>query len=162
MPGPPPQPAYLKLLRGNPGRRSVRRELEPQVPQQLPEPPPFLSEDAKREWLRLIEEMVRLKLVTTVDTMLFACYCQSFAHWRAGVASLNQAAAADPETRGLLVKDADGVPHQNPLVRVVRNAADIMLTYAREFGLTPVSRARIAGGGFEPAKPPSKFDGLLR
>ena len=29
MRGPPPQPAYLKLLRGNPGQRAVKREPEP-------------------------------------------------------------------------------------------------------------------------------------
>ena len=64
MRGPPPTPTHLKLIRGNPGQRANSIEPEPQVPQELPEPPHFLSEDAKGEWRRIIEEMVRLKLVT--------------------------------------------------------------------------------------------------
>lgn len=160
MPGPPPQPAHLKLIRGNPGRRPIRSEPEPQVPQRLPEPPAFLSEDAKGEWRRIIEEMVRLKLVTSVDTMLFACYCQSFSDWKSAVETFNRTAERDPVMRGLLIRDRDGA-RPNPLLRVVRAAADTMLRCAAEFGLTPVARARIASAGFEPPGPPSKFDGLL-
>jgi P27 family predicted phage terminase small subunit len=160
MPGPPPQPAHLKLVRGNPGKRRVRPEVEPRVSQQLPEPPVFLSEDAKGEWRRIIEEMVRLRLVTSVDTMLFACYCQSFSDWKSAVEVFNRTAERDPETHGLLIKDRDG-SRPNPLLRVVRAAAEMMLKCAAEFGLTPVARARIASAGFEPPGGPSKFDGLL-
>ena len=161
MPGPPPQPAHLKLIRGNPGRRPVRPEPEPQIAEQLPEPPDFLSEDAKGEWRRIIEEMVRLRLVTSVDTTLFAVYCESVAHWKAAVEALGRMAAQDPVMHGLLIKDRDGEARQNPLVRVVRNAGETMLRYAAEFGLTPVARARIASAGFEPPSGPGKFDGLL-
>jgi phage terminase small subunit len=49
---------------------------------------------------------------------------------------------------------------RNPLVAIAANAANDMLRFAGEFGLTPLARSRIAaGGGYEP--PPSKFDGLL-
>jgi P27 family predicted phage terminase small subunit len=161
MPGPPPQPAHLKLIRGNPGKRPIRPEPEPQVPQELPEPPGFLSEDAKGEWRRLVGELVRLRLLTTVDTMLFACYCQSFSDWKAAVEALGRMAEKDPVMRGLIIKDQGGDHRQNPLVRVVRNAANTMLKCATEFGLTPIARARIAGAGFEPPGGPSKFDGLL-
>jgi P27 family predicted phage terminase small subunit len=161
MPGPPPQPAHLRLIRGNPSKRRVPREPEPEVLQQLPEPPQFLSEDAKGEWRRIIGEMVRLKLVTSLDTMLFACYCQSFSDWKSAVVALGKMAEKDAETHGLLIKDR-GETRQNPLVRVVRAAGDHMLHCAAEFGLTPVARARIAGAGFEPpGGSPSKFDGLL-
>jgi phage terminase small subunit len=95
MSGPPRQPAHLRLLRGNPGKRPVPREVEPQSPEPLPEPPNFLSEDGKGEWRRLIAEMVRLKLVTSLDTMLFACYCESFAHWKAAVEALGRMAEKD-------------------------------------------------------------------
>ena len=160
MPGPPPQPAHLKLVRGNPGKRRVRPEVEPRVSQQLPEPPVFLSEDAKGEWRRLIEEMVRLKLVTRLDMMLFGCYCQSFSDWKSAVEAFNQTAQRDPLMHGLLIEDRNGA-RPNPLLRVVRAAADTMLRTAAEFGLTPIARARIAGAGFEPPRGPGKFDGLL-
>ena len=161
MPGPPPQPAHLKLIRGNPGKRAVRREPEPQIPEPLPEPPEFLSDDAQDEWRRLIGEMVRLKLVTPLDTMLFACYCQSFADWKAAVEAFNRMRAKDPVMAGLLIKDRDGEARTNPLVRIVRNAGEHMVRCAAEFGLTPVARARIASAGFEPPRGGGKFDGLL-
>ena len=160
MGGPPPTPAYLRLLKGNPSKRPIRPEVEPQGPEQLPAPPSFLSDDAKSEWHRLIAEMVRLRLVTAIDISLFACYCESFAHWKIAVEALNRMRAKDPVMAGLLIKDRDA-PRQNPLVRIVRNAGDHMLRCAAEFGLTPIARARIASAGFNPPGPPGKFDGLL-
>jgi P27 family predicted phage terminase small subunit len=145
---------HLRLLKGNPSRRPVRPEVEPQSPEQLPAPPEFLSEDAKAEWHRLIGEMVRLRLVTGVDTMLFAVYCQSSADWKTSVEVFNR-------TRALLIKDRDNEPRTNPLVRIVRNAGEHMLRCAGEFGLTPTARARIAASGFDVPPPPSKFGDLL-
>ena len=160
MSGPPPTPAYLRLLKGNPSKRPIRPEVEPQGPEQLPAPPAFLSDDAKAEWHRLIAELVRLRLVTTIDTSLFAVYCESYAHWKVSVETLNRMRAKDPVMAGLLIKDRDG-PRQNPLVRIVRAAGDSMLNCAAQFGLTPIARARIASAGFDPPRSVSKFDGLL-
>jgi phage terminase small subunit len=102
MRGPPPQPAYLKLLRGNPGQRAVKREPEPASLQELPEPPEFLDDDAKGEWRRIIGELVHLRLVTALDIACFGAYCQSFAYWKQAVEALNRAAMADPERKKLL------------------------------------------------------------
>jgi P27 family predicted phage terminase small subunit len=163
MRGPPPQPVHLKLLRGNPGKRALKQEVQPETLEQLPEPPDFLHDDAKAEWRRLIGEMVRLKLVTPLDTMLFSVYCQSFADWKAAVEAFNRMGAKDPVMAGLLIKDRDGEARTNPLVRIVRNAGEHMVRAASEFGLTPVARARVAsaGFGFEPTPGGGKFDGLL-
>jgi len=148
------------LLRGNPGQRPVKREPEPTSLQELPEPPEFLSEVAKGEWRRIIGELVHLRLVTALDIACFGVYCQSFAYWKQAVEALNRAAIADPETGGLIINDKDG-PRPNPLLRVVRGTGDTMLQLAREFGLTPIARARLAGAGFEPPPKDSKFGGLL-
>jgi P27 family predicted phage terminase small subunit len=148
------------LLRGNPGQRVVKREPEPTSLQELPEPPEFLDENGRGEWRRIIGEMVRLRLVTALDTMCFAAYCQAYAQWKQAVEALNHAAAEDLETRGLVIQDKDG-RRPNPLLRVVRSAGDTMLQLAREFGLTPIARARLAGAGFEPPPRGGKFDGLI-
>jgi P27 family predicted phage terminase small subunit len=160
MRGPPPQPAHLKLLRGNPGQRPVKREPEPASLQELPEPPEFLDHDAQGEWHRIIGELVHLRLVTALDIACFGAYCQSFAYWKQAVEALNRAAIADPETGGLVIQDKDG-PRPNPLLRVVRSAGDTMLQLAREFGLSPIARARLASAGFEPPPRDGKFDGLI-
>jgi len=62
---------------------------------------------------------------------------------------------------GLIVKSADGNVRRHPLVKVASDAAADMLTFASEFGLTPVARARLAAAGWEPPAKPSKFHGLL-
>jgi P27 family predicted phage terminase small subunit len=74
---------------------------------------------------------------------------------------LAQMAADDPQTSGLMISDRNGDQRANPLLRVVRQAADQMLVAARELGCTPVARAHLANG--VGARPPhgGKFDGLL-
>src|SRR5262249_36188448 len=150
----PPTPSYLKLLRGNPGKRAIRPEPEPSVPPSLPSPPDFLSDEAREEWRRIGPELFRLKLLTVLDIAPLAAYCQSSSHWVTAERLLRQAAAEDPATRGLTSEGTRG-PVVNPLVRVAARAADDMLRYASEFGMTPVARTRIAAG--IGAEPKSKF-----
>jgi P27 family predicted phage terminase small subunit len=154
-------PAHLQLIRGNPSKRPIRREPEPQVPENMPEPPLFLSAYAKDEWWTTGPELHRLGLLTLVDYMSFAAYCQSVGHWRTCTEVLATMGQRDAVTHGLLIKRADGNAAQNPLVRAALAAADKMLKLAGEFGLTPVARSRIgAGPGHEPPGG-GKFDGLI-
>ena len=104
--------------------------------------------------------MVRLRLVTTVDTAAFGAYCQSFSDWKSAVEAFNRTAERDPDMHGHLIKGRDGEVRQNPLSRIVRATAETMLRAANEFALTPVARARL-GSSYQPPAPPSKFDGLI-
>ena len=54
-----------------------------------------------------------------------------------------------------------GDARRNPLVRIARDAADDMLQFAAEFGLTPVARARLGAAGWEPPIGGGKFAGLI-
>lgn len=161
MPGPKPIPTHLKLIRGNPGKQAIATEPEPPVPENMPDPPPFLAGYALDEWWERGPQLVRLGLLTAVDIQTFAAYCQAYATWRSAVETLNGMAERDPATHGLLVKRiSDGNPTRNPLVRIAGDAAADMVRFAGEFGLTPVARGRIGAAGYEPP-PPGKFDGLL-
>jgi P27 family predicted phage terminase small subunit len=152
-------PTHLKLIRGNPGKRPIPVEPEPEVPESMPEPPPFLAGYARDEWWTTGPHLVRLGLLTLVDLQVFAAYCQSYATWRTALETLAAMAERDATTRGLLVKRQDGNAARNPLVQIAANAAADMVRYAGEFGLTPVARSRIAAGVYE--QPKAKFDGLL-
>jgi P27 family predicted phage terminase small subunit len=159
MPGPPPTPSYLKLLRGNPGKRPLNKgEPQPTIADVPPEPPPFLSNYAVEEWRRVAPELHRLRLLTSIDATLFAVYCESFADWRSASEVVAAMAAEDPATHGLLVPSKSG-DVANPIVAVVSNAARAMLRFAGEFGLTPVARTRINGGAYPPDR--GKFGDLL-
>jgi P27 family predicted phage terminase small subunit len=146
----PPVPFIVRKLRGNPGKRSLRKAPEPALLPKCPEPPEWLHEYAKQEWWRTAPELHVLGLLSSVDVACLAAYCSSYALWR----------QASEELDKLLIETQAGDPRRSPLIKIIRDAASDMVRYAGEFGLTPVARTRIAQGIHQP-KPPSKFDGLL-
>jgi P27 family predicted phage terminase small subunit len=152
-------PTHLRLLRGNPGKRPIKPEPEPAVPDKPPEPPAFLSEDAVNEWWRVAPELHALGLFTVIDVMPLAAYCQAYAHWIAAERALALMAAGDPRFNGLMIKGSTGSYLGNPLVKIARNAAADMLRFAAEFGMTPRARSYLDAAGR--LSGPSKFDGLL-
>ena len=153
-------PTHLKLLRGNPGKRAIPPEPEPPVPTAVPEPPSFVQGYAADEWWRVGPELYHLKLLTALDVMPFAAYCIAYQRWRTAEELLMQMADKDPVTRGLLIKSQGGEAVQNPLIGIARRAANDMVGFGGEFGLSPLARARI-GAGVWHEPPPGKFDGLL-
>jgi P27 family predicted phage terminase small subunit len=162
MSGPPPTPTYLKLLRGNPGRRPINKdEPKPEIPAKPPEPPTWLSAYAVEEWKRVAPEAYALKLLTGLDLAPFAAYCMSYGHWRTAEEALARMASNDPVWHGLIAKSKAGTAMENPLVYISRRSAQEMLRCAGEFGFSPAARSRINGGGLPPDRGPSKFGDLL-
>jgi P27 family predicted phage terminase small subunit len=161
MKGKKPTPTHLRLLQGNPQRRPIPAD-EPQPLQLLEAPPPlqFIEAYAKEEWQRLAPELVRMGLMTLVDSAPFAAYCVSYAHWRSAEEALALHAAKDPVMRGLIVRSKAGTAMENPLMYISRRSAQEMLRFAAEFGFTPAARARIHTGIGGQA-PVSKFGDLL-
>jgi P27 family predicted phage terminase small subunit len=160
MPGPPPIPFALRKLRGNPGKRRLRAEPEPQISKAYPEPPSFLNAFALDEWWRTAPQLHALGLLSAIDVACLAAYCQAYGHWRQAEEALARMADRDETMHGLLIKTTDGNAKRNPLVKVAADAAQDMLAYAGHFGLTPVARTRLAAGGYAPSSP-GKFDGLI-
>jgi P27 family predicted phage terminase small subunit len=161
MPGPKPTPTHLRLLRGNPGKRPIRPEPQPAIPDNMPPPPRFLGAYAQDEWWTTGPKLYRLGLLTAADLMPFAAYCQAYDSWRTAIERFKEMAERDSVTRGLLIKTSSGDAAQNPLVGIARRAASDMVRFAGEFGMSPAARARISAGvGYEPPGG-GKFDGLL-
>jgi P27 family predicted phage terminase small subunit len=160
MPGPPPTPTHLKLLRGNPGHQKLRPEPQPLVPKTCPEPPAFIAGYAADEWWTVAPELHRLGLLTRIDVPALAAYCYAYGQWRLAAEALARMADRDGTMHGLLVKTVDGNARRNPLVKIASDAAEDMLRFAGEFGLTPIARTRLGAAGYQPSAP-GKFDGLL-
>lgn len=158
MRGRKPKPTHLKLIEGNPGKRKVNT-VEPVPLPELHAPPPFLPQEGQDEWKRVAAELYNLGLLTVVDRTALAAYCHSYAIWKQATDAINQMAARDQLTRGLMIKTTNGNAIQNPLIGTANKAASDMVRYAAEFGMTPSARARIS------AQPPggagSKFHGLI-
>jgi P27 family predicted phage terminase small subunit len=152
-------PTHLRLLRGHPGKRPIRPEPEPPVPDKPPDPPGFLTEDAVNEWWRVVPELRALGLLTVLDIGPLAAYCQAYAHWIIAERVLAQMAAGDPRFNGLMITGSTGSHIANPLVKIARSAAADMVRFAGEFGLTPRARSYLTAA--DRASGPGKFDGLL-
>jgi P27 family predicted phage terminase small subunit len=153
-------PTHLTLLRGNPSRRPIRNEPEPAALAEPPDPPEFLSEDAKNEWYRVTPELMALGMLSELDRYPLAAYCQAYGQWRTAERTLAEMAAGDPRFSGLMIRGSAGSPMTNPLLKIARHAAADMLAFAAEFGLTPRARSHLNVAGR--LSGPKKFDGLLR
>src|SRR5262245_58233048 len=118
MPGPAPRPIALRILRGNPGKRPLRRGFEPEPEPSVPDAPVFLTGYAMDEWYRVAGGLHLLGLLTPLDHMPLAAYCAAYARWRAAEEALAEMAKRDPVTGALLIKTVDGNPRSNPLARI--------------------------------------------
>ena len=112
-------------------------------------PPEWMNEEAKAVWLFLAEELE--DELMSRDRPAFTAMCSEYGKY--------EAAAKDVHTRGVLVKgrttdrkvrdrDEEGEPLpgmvKNPAIQVARDALTQFLQYAKDFGLTPGARKRMA------------------
>jgi P27 family predicted phage terminase small subunit len=146
--GPPPKPTKLRELEGNPSRRPLN-DREPKPKAGRVPCPTWLSAEAKAEWRRIVPELKRLGLLTTVDRTALACYCQAHAELVQATRTL------DKEGRVVKVPvvawDKGSGTHEvvghklqtHPAVRLQRDAFGRVKQFLAEFGLTPASRSRL-------------------
>jgi P27 family predicted phage terminase small subunit len=134
MAGRRPKPTHLRLLQGNPGKRPINSN-EPKPPAQAPEIPAHLNEEARAEWNRMSEILLRLGLLTTIDRAAFAAYCVAWARWVEAEDALKKS--------GTVVKAPSGYPMISPYLVISNRAVEQMRAFIVEFGLSPASRSRI-------------------
>jgi P27 family predicted phage terminase small subunit len=145
--GPLSKSPSLRVLTGNPGKRSPRmREPRPSAP---PERPSFLRGEAAEAWDRVIRAMPN-GTYTAADTSVLAIYCEACAIWSAAQQMLAAEGLSAPGSRGQMA------PH--PAVAIAAAQASLILRSADRLGLSPTARARLEGSGTVPT---SKFAGLI-
>ena len=134
--GPASKPTNLKVLQGNPGRRPIN-EKEPKFPiaDEVPSPPSYLSTYAKKEWKRIAPLLHRNRLLTEADISILAGYCQAYNRWIEAEKLIRTYGYTSETDKGNII--------QRPEVGIANKALDEMLKYAKEFGLTPSSRANL-------------------
>lgn len=151
-----PKPTQLKVVQGT-ARADRLNASEPMPDAARPAPPPHLSEEARREWDRVVDELFRLGVMTELDRASLAAYCQAYGRWVQAEESLAKFAARDPATKGLMIKTQAGNAIQNPLVGSANKAMSDMVRFASEFGLTPAGRARVHGDNGKANNPTERF-----
>lgn len=152
MAAPTPVPTALKELRGNPGKRALNKA-EPKPELGRPACPAFLDRDARAEWRRIVPELEAVGLLTRVDRVALAAYCQSYSRWKQAEEVLSEGGLS------LELKKVNRMGHEyvygampRPEVGISQRERMLLKSFLVEFGLTPASRSRIQ------VAPPAKKD----
>lgn len=130
-----PKPTKLKLLDGETHQDRINRN-EPQPLTNGTTCPKHLTPAAKQEWKRIYPELRRMGLISKVDRVALAAYCEAYALW----VEYKQIVA----DKGALYKTALGNVITSPALSVMNKALEQMHKYLTEFGMTPASRSRIS------------------
>lgn len=110
-----PTPTVLKKLAGNPGKRPMNKA-EPLPLKGAPTCPAWLQGDALLEWKRIVPELDRLGVLTSVDGAVIEAHCVTYGEIVATVKA--------------------GKPLKAALLGQLRG-------YAAELGLSPAARAKL-------------------
>lgn len=129
-----PKPTALRLLAGNPGKRAINKD-EPRVRPSIPACPRELSLRVKREWRKLAVQLYDAGVLTEIDRIALAGLVVSYVRWIEAQEGLIKT--------GLLVKGPNGIPRQNPLIRIGVEAQSEYVRLLGEFGMSPSSRSRL-------------------
>lgn len=145
MSGPMPEPTRKKRLKGNPGKRKLRKN-EPTPVVGAPEPPDWLCEVAREEWFRLCGELLALGMLHRMDRALITAYCETWAEYCEAVQRVRD--------EGHVVISEKGGAYQHPWVGIKNQAAERLIRLAGHFGLSPAARTRISTPGKAPEADP--------
>jgi phage terminase small subunit len=114
--GAKPKPTHLKLVQGNPGKRSLNKaEAKPAL--SLPTPPTELNDDAKVECGSVSDELYRVGPLSKIDRASLAAYCQAYGRWMQAERALTRMANNDPVFNGFDDKDIEGQPRSESACR---------------------------------------------
>lgn len=137
--GPKPQPAAVKLAKGNPGRRPTGADpVENGEGPAKVTPPSWLKTDGLAVWKRLAPRLAALKLLTETDGETFGRYCRNFARW------LKMQQRLDKEGEIYEIETASGKVRRADPAYVIGDRLERQLVAAEAvFGLNPAERQRI-------------------
>jgi P27 family predicted phage terminase small subunit len=112
---------------------------------ELPEPPAYLNDIAKKEWFRAGALLVEQGKIAKNDMAVFAAYCSTYADYVYAEEEISKL-----QNRTVLTSQGSTL---HPMVRYTRECKSQMLVYAKELGLSPRARNKM---GAKKQKPDSK------
>lgn len=153
--GPKPLPANVHQLRGNPSKLPAARFSDGvQPPVEIPNCPPHLQPDAKKEWKRIAIELEALGLITKIDRAALAAYCSAWAEMVFCEQKISELNGNDPSgVAGLVTVTPSGYSQMSVWTQIRNRAADRMMKFGAEFGMSPSSRSRVTPSDNQPMLP---------
>lgn len=117
-------------------RREQEKSLRPATDRI--DPPDWLDEDATEEWNRVVEELKTLDLMTNLDVLSLAIYCDSVSKYMQATENIKD--------NGLTYTYMTATGQRkavNPDVTAQQQYANQIRAFCSEFGLTPSSRLKL-------------------
>ena len=138
--GPRKEPTVLRLLKGNPGKRSIN-QYEPQPATDSILPPTWLAGVSLKKWHELLPGLLTTGVMTNADVPTLARYCTMHEQFllclkeiRAG---RDQIEIKDPKTGEIV-----NIKSTPAAVNIFKLSAQ-MLQVEQHFGMTPSARSGI-------------------
>ncbi len=146
--GPAPKPPELKALEGGRSHRPINLDQTFRPKVGLPDPPKYLSKEARKAWKRLSVELLEYNLLSKVDRDAFAMLCQTIGRLEQIETSINgRMALLASEQKdvidALFEATPKGMKVQHPVYQVLNREQAKLNSLLAEFGLTPAQRARV-------------------
>ena len=136
--GPAPKPNHLRLMEGTDSKgrsgRVVDRSHEPMAPTGALVPPYEMEEAAQRIWNQPVADLQSMGLASPADVRMIAAYVE---------ACVTHEEATKLLRRTSLIVKGDKALVINKALLIQREAANQILRFSQEFGLTPSARTRV-------------------
>lgn len=149
--GRPPVPTKLKLVRGTAQPSRVLDDEATFDTAAPPDPPAYLSKEAKKYWPDACKMLFDAGVMTVADVTALAGYCTYLARWVKEMRAV--------EREGSVVRGSRG-PIMNPHYRAANEAFDRMNKIMADFGMNPSARTRVPGHKPEGKKKKTGFAGI--
>ena len=136
------KPTQLKKIQGTLRKcREIENEMQVDLCEKIPDPPIWLSEIGKTEWLKVTNQLFNLQMLHTVDLKMVEAYCNEISLYIECEQALREGGRIDEFFNG----EGDVVRRQaKPLIKMKNDALANALKLATQFGITPVARANIS------------------
>lgn len=138
MAGRRPTPTELKLVRGNPGKRSINKK-EPMPAKRIPSTPAHLTDEGQVAWGRLTVLLDRMGVLTEADGFALERLCDCYAE----ILALRELVDANGRTYETTSTQGELVIKANPAVAMLADVDRRFKSYLVEFGLTPAARSKV-------------------
>lgn len=144
-------PIEIKKLRGT--VRNDRMAIEPvkfDVLENMPEPPKYFKDVARKEWYRILEQYKAIKIFSVLDIPSIIIYCKAWDDYNRICVGLEDGSIQE------IVTFENGTQQVSPYMTLLQRSIDTIKAYGERLGVTPVSRTKVSGliGGKKDDKDP--------
>lgn len=121
--------------------KEARKEAEEKLkaPNDKLKPPKFLDENAKKEWKRIVGDLINLEIIANIDMATLAMYCDAYSRYQDATLHIIEHGTTVEHTNTTGKVNEVVSPH----VQIQRQYSDLIRKCASDLGLTISSRLKL-------------------